>query len=80
MNIRNFESGIQRAYYVLWFCVSAFYLGAIIFKVLSYAPEDINLGDLIGAIALGVAIVVGPGLLMLAVRWIYRGFRPRQPQ
>ena len=76
MKLKNFETGLQRAYYVAWGLVApvmAVFIAYEFFDNLDRrTPEQVlqYTGALLG-------FVLGPAVLMYAARWIYRGFVPK---
>lgn len=74
MTRQQFETGIQRLYYVAWVIFAITYSGAVYAK---FGPgEYYALGELkLFALVMGIWLV--PLAPMLAIRWIYRGFMPK---
>ncbi len=84
MNIKNFEAGILRAYYVAWAVFSIGFSNFLIHEKWwggGYAKDWRAQDALENSLGVGLilAFVVGPGVLMYATRWIYRGFVPKPP-
>lgn len=64
----NFELGVQRLYYVLW--------ALWIFGCVVYLQHTDNWWQVAAVVVL--SMFAGPLAVMLVVRWIYRGFNPKQ--
>lgn len=78
MQLRNFEQGILRLYYVAW--VLLFFTTAVVNWM--QIQHDFHYGHLdaeeIVEAAMGVtAALIGPGIAMWMIRWVYRGFVPK---
>lgn len=70
-HIRSLEVGVQRIYYVLWFIFTSGMLYSI------YTVIDDGKVPISAILAFWISIaVLGPYVVMLAIRWIYRGFVP----
>ena len=65
---KNIEIGLQRLFLVCWAALAMWAVG--------YSIYFVSIGHIFDALALTAMGVVLPGILMLAIRWIYRGFKP----
>ena len=75
MNNMNLEKGIQRAYYVAW--AVSIGIGGIVVNANWPSPSSARITvDHFYLASKMLAFVIGPGVLMYATRWIYRGFVP----
>ena len=73
MNRRNFETGVQRVYYVAWACMALLCLAGAYHDFIRNRESP----DLVGvATVIGVGAIALPTAIMLCARWIYRGFIP----
>ncbi len=85
MNIKNFELGVLRAYYVVWAVFSIGWGFAAIYEGWwnrfeeGWGRESTTLHHL-QYVGILLAVVIGPGVVMYATRWIYRGFVPKHPR
>lgn len=70
--MNNWELGILRLYYVLWFVWTVLCLFAVRVELLN--RDHVNLGSV--AYALLFTFLVPPAF-MYTVRWVYRGFKPK---
>lgn len=77
MKLQNFEIGLQRVYYLIWAMIASFSISMMI-----CGDGWWNQGDRCGSLTtfeliVAAIAVVSPGIVMFAVRWIYRGFVPK---
>lgn len=66
---KNIEIGLQRLYWVGWAALGTWSVG--------YSIYFVSIGHILDALVLTAMGVGLPGILMLAIRWIYRGFKPK---
>lgn len=73
MTRKNFEIGILRLYYVLW---ATAFATMVVLTVLNLASRGPLHSETLASSGLVLASVVLPGVLMMGIRWVYRGFVP----
>jgi hypothetical protein len=78
MKKETIEAGIQRLYYALWAGFSCIYLFGYTTQLAEYGSSlDLAGIDALVVVGIYLGIVIAPGVLMVAVRWVYRGFFPK---
>lgn len=80
MKLQNFETGLQRVYYLIWAMIASLSISMMICGDPSgwFVEGDCDRHSLKTFELIWAAIaVVFPGIVMFAVRWIYRGFIPK---
>ena len=79
MKLQNFETGLQRVYYLIWAMIVSFVISMMICGVGwldGYGCDRHRLMEFEAIVAFAIAVVL-PGIVMFVVRWIYRGFVPK---
>jgi hypothetical protein len=75
VQLKTFETGVQRLYYVAWLLFSG--TGVLVnIDKLSLEYGHIGDKDLIEFGASILAVCIGPWIAMRLFRWVYRGFNP----
>lgn len=74
MNTKNFETGLQRAYYVVWVLL---FCGSVVFLVGHNWDNRLDAAETMASIGFVFASAIGPAMLMYVTRWVYRGFVPK---
>ena len=77
MKLQNFETGLQRAYYLIWAMIASFSISMMICGDGWWNLRDQCRGLETPYLIVAVIAVVLPGIVMFIIRWVYRGFIPK---
>lgn len=75
MQLKSFEVGVQRLYYVAWLAVAGI---GIVTNADELRQQYGHIGDvdLFKFIASSLVVCIAPWVVMRLIRWVYRGFVP----
>ena len=75
MQLKSFEVGVLRLYYVAWLAVAGIGIFANGYE-LSLRYGHIGDADLFKFVVSSLVVCIAPWAVMRLIRWVYRGFVP----